>query len=289
MSTVIPAERVGTEARRMDWAKWARQTRAVCTLELRRNLLSKRSLLVYLLAGGPVLLMAVLAVHPEPAQELRVPATMLEVRAHIFSALILRTTIFFGCAWVFMNLFRGEIVDRSLHYYFLTAVRREVLVAGKYLSAAVTTILLFGLTTFATIALLYLPMGVGGATRHLTVDGGVGQLGAYLAISTLACVGYGALFLAIGLFFRNPILPAIVVYGWEAINFLLPPVLKKVSVIYYLNSLAPVPVSEGPFAIVAEPMPAWLAVPALLVFVGVVLVIAGYRIRKMEISYGSDT
>ena len=25
-----------------------------------------------------------------------------------------------------MNLFRGELVDRSLHYYFLSSVRREV-------------------------------------------------------------------------------------------------------------------------------------------------------------------
>ncbi|MEN2577350.1 hypothetical protein AAER51_17970, partial [Acinetobacter baumannii] len=52
----------------------------------------------------------------------------------IYNTLILRTVIFFGCAWIFMNLFRGEIVDRSLHYYFLSAVRREVLITGKYLS-----------------------------------------------------------------------------------------------------------------------------------------------------------
>ena len=49
-----------------------------------------------------------------------------------YGGLILRTVVFFGCAWIFMNLFRGDIIDRSLHFYFLSPVRREVLVVGKY-------------------------------------------------------------------------------------------------------------------------------------------------------------
>jgi hypothetical protein len=64
--------------------------------------------------------------------------------------------------------------------------------------------------------------------------------------------------------------------------------LKKISVIHYLNSLAPVPVSEGPFAVVAEPTPAWIAVPSLVIVTVIVLIIAAYRIRHMEVRYGSD-
>jgi ABC-type transport system involved in multi-copper enzyme maturation permease subunit len=52
-----------------------------------------------------------------------------------------------------MNLFRGELVDRSLHYYFLSAVRRDVLVVGKYLSGLITSIVLFcGLTIAAMLS-----------------------------------------------------------------------------------------------------------------------------------------
>ena len=47
---------------------------------------------------------------------------------------------------------RGEIVDRSLHYYFLSAVRREVLIVGKYFSGLVTSIVLF---TFTTITAMF--------------------------------------------------------------------------------------------------------------------------------------
>jgi hypothetical protein len=114
------------------------------------------------------------------------------------------------------------------------------------------------------------------------------QVFTYLGITVLACVGYGAVFLMIGLFFRNPIVPAVLVYGWEFINFLLPPVLKKVSVIHYLQSLMPVPMSEGPFAVVAEPTPAWIAIPGLLLFTLAVLVFSGYRIRRMQIRYGGE-
>jgi hypothetical protein len=64
--------------------------------------------------------------------------------------------------------------------------------------------------------------------------------------------------------------------------------LKKVSVIHYLNSLMPVPVYEGPFAVVAEPTPARIAVPSMLGVTIIVLALAGYRIRHMEVRYGSD-
>lgn len=68
----------------------------------------------------------------------------------------------------------------------------------------------------------------------------------------------------------------------------MPPLLKKISVIHYLHSLVPVPVSEGPFAVVVEPTPAWIAVPSLVIVTVLVLIIASYRIRRMEIRYGSD-
>jgi ABC-type transport system involved in multi-copper enzyme maturation permease subunit len=206
----------------------------------------------------------------------------------LYNGLILRTVVFFGCAWIFMNLFRGEIVDRSLHYYFLSAVRREVLVVGKYISGLVTSIVLFTFTTVAAMLLLYLPNFYSQSMRYFFEGPGLTQLLTYAGITILACVGYGAFFVVVGLFVRNPIIPAVLLYGWEWLNFLLPPLLKKISVIHYLNSLVPIPVSEGPFAVVAEPTPAWIAIPSMLGVTLIVLVLAAYRIRHMEIRYGSD-
>jgi hypothetical protein len=187
-----------------------------------------------------------------------------------------------------MNLFRGELVDRSLHYYFLSAVRREVLVVGKYFSGLVTSIVLFTGTTVVAMLLLYVPHFYSQSLRYFTEGRGLSQILTYAGITILACIGYGAFFLVVGLFIRNPIIPAVLLYGWEWLNFLLPPLLKKISVIHYLNSLVPVQISEGPFAVVADPTPAWIAIPSLVIVTLLVLILAAYRIRHMEIRYGSD-
>ena len=55
-------------------------------------------------------------------------------------------------------------------------------------------------------------------------------------------------------------IPAARVLGWEWLNSFLPAVLKKISVIHYLQSLCPVPIDAGPFALPAEPTPAPLAI-----------------------------
>ena len=57
----------------------------------------------------------------------------------------------------------------------------------------------------------------------------------------LGCVGYGSVFLALGLYVRNPIVPAAVLLAWEGVNGILPHALQKLSILYYLQSLCPVP------------------------------------------------
>jgi hypothetical protein len=94
--------------------------------------------------------------------------------------------------------------------------------------------------------------------------------------------------MVIGLFFRNPIIPALLVYGWEWVNFLMPPLLKKISIIHYLQSLSPIPVNEGPLATLVDPTPAWISVPSMILFTSIVLFLASLRIRKMEIRYGAE-
>src|ERR1043165_7696575 len=100
----------------------------------------------------------------------------------------MRTLVFFGSAWIFMNLFRGEIVDRSLHYYFLSAVRRDVLVVGKYFSGLVTSIVLFSATTVVAMLLLYLPRFYSQSVRFFVEGKGLTQILTYVGITILACV-----------------------------------------------------------------------------------------------------
>jgi ABC-type transport system involved in multi-copper enzyme maturation permease subunit len=270
------------------WSLWKRQIIAILRLEIRKNLFGRRALLLYPLAGLPLFLLSMLALFPPDTDEMQNFGMVGQVYAAVYGGLILRTLVFFGCAWIFMNLFRGEVVDRSLHYYFLTPVRREVLVTGKYLSGLIAAIILFGITTVGSMLILYFGIFPSLSADYFFGGAGAGHLFAYLGVTILACIGYGAVFLIVGLFFRNPIIPGLLLYGWEWLNFLLPPLLKKISVIHYLQSLVPVPMSEGPFAVLAEPTPAWISVPSLLLFTGIVLFLAGLHIRRMEISYAGE-
>jgi len=276
------------EKQPLPWSLWWRQIRAIFRLEIEKNFFGRRSILLYLLALLPVVPLALLAPFTPPGREWQDFTQYNMIFAIYYGGLILRTVVFFGCAWIFMNLFRGDIIDRSLHFYFLSPVRRQVLVVGKYLSGLVTSIILFTASTVVSMLLLYLPHFYSESARYFLEGQGLGQLLTYAGITMLACVGYGAFFLVVGLFFRNPIIPAIVLYFWEWANFLMPPLLKKISVIHYLNSLAPVPVYEGPFAVAALPTPAWIAVPSLIAVTVLVLILASRRIRHMEIRYGSD-
>lgn len=288
MSSAIDVVQTKSENTTGNWSLWLRQIGAIFRMEIEKNFLGRRSLLIYLIAFLPLFPLTILAFITPPGREWKDFNQYSVIYSFIYNAFIMRTLVFFGSAWIFMNLFRGELVDRSLHYYFLSAVRREVLVVGKYISGLATSIMLFTATTVIAMLLLYFPHFYSQSVRYFTEGRGLTQLLTYAGITILACLGYGAFFLFIGLFVRNPIIPAVLLYGWEWLNFLLPPLLKKVSVIHYLNSLVPVPMSEGPFAVVAEPTPAYIAVPSMLVVTILVLILAAYRIRHMEIRYGSD-
>jgi ABC-type transport system involved in multi-copper enzyme maturation permease subunit len=269
------------------WQLRMTQLFTVVRIELRKAIWMRRSIWIYLLALAPTGMIAIYAVS-------NFKSTIQDDTigwAGIFQFYYLRLAIFFGCMGLFTWLLRGEVVEKSLHYYFLAPVRREVLVAGKFLAGLIATVYVFGLSVVASFALLYSHHGAAG--RAYVFDGpGLGQLFSYLGVTLLACVGYGALFLALSLVFKNPILPGAFVLLWETFHAVLPPLLQKLSVMFYLKQLCPVSLPpEGMmalFTVVAEPVSAWIAVPGLLCLCVAILVFACLRIRRMEISYLAD-
>jgi len=217
------------------------------------------------------------------------------VFATMFQFFYLRFAIFFGCVGVFTNLFRGELLDKSLHYYLLAPIRREVLLIGKYLAGLAATVAIF--TTSTALQLLAMFWHFDGRTLGDYFHGqGPSQIASYLGVTVLACVGYGSVFLAAGLVFRNPIVPAAMVLVWEGANVFLPAALKKLSLIFYLQSLCPVvaPPNQdvpGPLRLLisaAEPATATVAVSSVAILSLIVLGIAGWRARRLEINYSSD-
>ncbi len=273
---------------RPDWPLLGRQARGLLRLELRRLLLTRRALLLGVAAAIPVvivLLVATVSVGGQTVLERFGSRTVYET---VFETVLLGAILFFGCLYVFFNLFRGEILERSLHYLLLAPVRRELVVIAKYTAAVTAVSALFALSTVLSYLMTYARTGVSSALDDLTAGAGGSHLAAYLAVTVLACIGYGALFTLIGMVFRNPIVPAAILYFWEMLHFLLPPALKKLSVIHYLKGLLPVPLPDGPFAVVVEPPPAAVSVFGLLTFAAVVVMLTALLVRRMEIRYTED-
>src|SRR2546426_10208864 len=136
------------------WNLWRGQVLAIMRLEIKKNFLARRGLWVYLLALAPVLLFAGHSF--ERLRHGRVCDLGQDnlIFAGVFQFFFLRLAVFFGCVGVFMKLFRGEMLEKSLHYYLLTPVRREVVLAGKYLAGVMTTATIFCTSTPLCFALL---------------------------------------------------------------------------------------------------------------------------------------
>jgi ABC-type transport system involved in multi-copper enzyme maturation permease subunit len=277
------------QIQRLPWSLWWTQVLAVIRLELRKSFFGRRSWWIYFLALVPALLAtghSLIMWHK--GEWNHAIGFDSQIFAGIFQFGYVRLGIYFGCVILFSNLFRGELLARTLHYYFLAPIRREVLAAGKFLSSLVAATVLF--TGSVVLAYLAIFMHFGDHfEEYLFQGGGLAQLGSYVAVTMLACLGYGAVFLLMGLLFRNPMFLAALVMVWEGINAFLPPLLKKFSIIFYLKSLCPVPITESGglafLAIEADPAPAWLAIPGLLALAVLTLVYSGYQARRLEISY----
>jgi ABC-type transport system involved in multi-copper enzyme maturation permease subunit len=270
----------------LPWAQWWAQVLAVLRLELRKGF--RRPWGLVLLALAPIFILVLRLFIPRAVDDPSDIAEATTFFAGLYQAFSLRIVIFLACVAVFGNLIRREVLDRSLHYYFLTPMRRELLVVGKYLTGLIVTFVLFGLSTVVSFALAYFPHESTAVQQFLFSGPGLGHLGSYLLVTFLACVGYGAVFLAFGFFFKSPAVPALAFFGWEAIHFLLPPLLKKVSVIHYLQSLCPVPLDEGPIAMLSDAPSPWVAIPGLIVLAVVLVALSAWKIRTMEVSYEEE-
>ena len=216
--------------------------------------------------------------------------------AGIFQDFYLRLAIFFGCLGIFMNLFRAEMSNRTLHFWLLAPARREVLLAGKYAAGLIASAVIFGGGALLTLAAMLWPHDAVEVQAYWNA-GGMSHVFWYAAAAVLGCVGYGSVFLAVGMYVRNPIIPAAVLLAWEGVNGILPHVLQKMSILYYLQSLCPVPApmeDDAPMLIrllaaPAAPASGPGAILGLLLLTAFVLWIAALAVRRMQISYGSET
>jgi ABC-type transport system involved in multi-copper enzyme maturation permease subunit len=271
---------------------WITQALTVMRVELKRYVLARRWIGVYLAAYAPVAMLLFAAVQMAARSERsmggRMPSIpdLSEVYAFFYQTFMLRLAIFFSCALVFSQLFRGEVLEKTLHFYLLSPVRREVIAIGKFLAGTVAMALIFSTSTILTNLLMYAAATSGPA--FFFEGNGIPYLLRYLIVTVLACTAYGGVFTLTGLRFRNPVIPAIIVGLWEAFYFFLPETLQKLTIMHYLQSLLPLIIDRGPFSVVVD---ASSAVFSVLVLIGVAALLvwaSGKLLCRTEVTYSSD-
>lgn len=216
--------------------------------------------------------------------------------AGVFQFFFLRLAVFFGCLGIFMNLFRGEILDHSLHFYFLAPIRREILMLGKFLAGVLATCAIFVTSELLQNVAFLWHLSPTVRDLYLYHNHGMENALIYLTVTVLACIGYGSFFLVAGMLFRNPILPTAGILIWEAANPFMPSLLKQFSVIYYLKALCPVDIPAPPgmppllALLVSNPDPvSWpVALSGLLVVTALALFASSLQVRRMEINYATE-
>lgn len=274
--------------RRQPWNLWWMQVRRIARIEVRRNLLTWKAAWIYFLAFVPT---AIILVHFLFDRSHSSMSDDTNILAGIVQFYYIRLGIFFGCVGIFSRLIRGEMIERSLHFYLLAPVRREVLLLAKFASGVYGAVLLFASAIVLDFAFMYARYGAAGQD-YIFNGPGLGQLEAYLSIVVLGCIGYGAVFLLLSMMFRNPMPAAMLVLGWEAINPVMPSLLQKISVASYLRHLMPITIpGEGIFALLTvqtEPVRGWVAAAGLMLLTAVVLAYSCVRIRTLEIRYTTE-
>src|SRR4051812_19621659 len=151
----LPAQEISREARKRIWRN---QLQTIVRLEIKKNFFRWRGLWVYFLAFGPAIIITLHTIgslaHPEGMGHHALEEDT-NVMAGIFRLFYLRLGIYFGCMGIFTRLFRGEMMERSLHYYFLAPVRRELLVIGKFLAGVVAASVIFSVAVAASFLAMY--------------------------------------------------------------------------------------------------------------------------------------
>src|SRR3954453_19908499 len=102
MSSAIEVAQTRPEPLPSSWGLWLRQIGAIFRMEIEKNFLSRRSLLIYLIAFLPLFPLTILALITPPGREWKDFNQYSVIYSFIYNAFIMRTLVFFGSAWIFM-------------------------------------------------------------------------------------------------------------------------------------------------------------------------------------------
>ncbi len=222
--------------------------RAAFSLSLDSGLLSRRSLVMALLVGLPVVFAVVyrVALHSRLPPEL----TGFDFYSRIVLFYWVRNVLplcalFYGSA-----LIADEVEGKTITFLLARPAPRAALLAGKFAGYLVTGLAIALPALLLTFALLCSVQGYESLRAHLP------DLFRDAGVAALTLVAYGALFTLFGVLLRRPlILGLLFLFGWELLANL-PGYLPRLTLSAWLRSLVPYnPPAEGLGEMFAQMLP----------------------------------
>jgi ABC-type transport system involved in multi-copper enzyme maturation permease subunit len=255
-------------------------------LSLAQMLWSRRSVLLGLVVGGPVLLaLGIRAIGPPTRVGLPVVNGTLIAGPALFGMMIWLIYVRFvlPVLGVFYgtSLIADEIEDKTITYLFTRPIARSAILFGKYAAYLVCTVLLV-LPSVVLVYFLIVPLGGGSIGREFPA------LIADLGVLILGLAAYGAVFAFVGARFQRPVVIGLVfAFGWEHAVQVLPGYIKQATVVYYLQALVPHAMPNdsivgGLIRLFNHPPSVTASVAVLVGLTGVMLWLAGRSVQKRE-------
>ena len=202
--------------------------RAVFGLSLEGMLWSRRSLVLGLLLGIPVLL--AIAYRLVLAAHLPAEITGSDLYGYLVALFWVRNALPLAALFYATALIADEVEGKTLTYLLTRPVQRRAILAGKFAAYVVTTLCLAlpaAVVTFFVLA----------TSKGANVAASVPDLLRDLGVVSLTLVVYGALFALMGVLMKRPLIPGLLfLYVWELIANL-PGYMPRFTVTAWLRSL----------------------------------------------------
>jgi ABC-2 type transport system permease protein len=207
-------------------------SRRIFDLALGQMLWARRSSLLVLAAGVPILLAIVTRLTlVSGAAVVQINGRRIDSQAVFASAMSLlylrfivpALGVFYGT-----SLIADEVEDKTITYLFTRPIPRSAIVLGKYLAylLCVTSVVLPSAAIVFTVMVPFQDMAslFGSFIRDL-------------GVLALGLAAYGALFLWAGTLFKRPLVGGLLfVFGWEQIAGVLPGYVGRLTIAHYLQA-----------------------------------------------------
>lgn len=210
-------------------AGFLRPYKVIFRITLGQIFLSKKSLLTLILAVLPVGVSLIFRFSKHSPTEVSGFFPMIMITMYLMFLTIL-LALLYGTA-----IIANEIDNKTITYLLTRPIRKDFLILSKFSAYFLGSMGILVLSAFLTFII-----AATDPRMSYSFGDNLNLFLKYLGVFTLALITYGTVFTFLGTSIKHPVLVGLFfAFGWEKITVVVPGLIKKFSVAYYLLSSFP--------------------------------------------------